>query len=270
MNTVFITGGASGLGAALAKHYASKNYSVYIVDIHDERGEETVQLLRSQYGVDAVYRNMDVTNSEAWQQAMADVKARWGHLNVLVNNAGVGDAGAIDEHPLEVFQWVVDINLMGVVKGCHYGVPLLKESQGTLINVASMAGLLYMPELSAYNATKAAVVAMSETLQGELEPYGVHVSVLCPAFFKTNLIESMKTAHRKARSVQKVMDAAKLTAEDIAQITYDKSVQKQFYIMPHAKERWLWRVKRYSPWLYRIALRMVTGKPRKKLENKTA
>lgn len=270
MKTVLITGGAGGLGAALANYYASQNYAIYITDIHDERGEETAQAIRDEYKVDVVYQNMDVTNGDAWQGVISDINTRWGRLDVLINNAGVGDAGAIDEHSLEVFQWVVDINLMGVVKGCHYGVPLLKESQGMLINVASMAGLLYLPELSAYNASKAAVVALSETLKTELAPYSVNVSVLCPAFFKTNLVESMKTSHRKAKTVQKVMDASKITADDVAKITYEKSRQNKFLIMTHPKERWLWRIKRFSPWLYHYILKLNSRKPRKKLEDRAA
>lgn len=270
---VLITGGASGLGASLAKVYAQQGWSVCLADLHNERGQALADELNGQYAGDIFYQHVNVTVEEDWQEAVKVVRNRWGTLDALVNNAGVAGAGPIDEQSMEDFQWIIDINVMGVVKGCYYFTPMLKESKGTLINVASMAGHLFMPELSAYNASKAAVVALSDTLKTELQPFGVSVSVLCPAFFKTNLTETMRvasSAEKKIRSVHKVMDRSALTADDIAKITFDESNKGTFYIMPHAKERYLWRVKRFSPWLYHQIIAYMSRPKKRKAPERQA
>ena len=272
--SVFITGAASGLGASMARVYARNGWSVCLADIHNERGTALAEELNNEHAGDIFYLHLNVTIDQDWQDATAVIQRRWEKLDCLINNAGVAGAGAIDQQAMQDFQWVMDINVMGVAKGCFSFVPMLKESQGQLINVASMAGHLYMPELSAYNASKAAVVAISETLKTELKPFGVSVSVLCPAFFKTNLTETMRVAEsseKKIRAVHKVMDQSALTSDDIAEITYRESTAGAFFIMPHMKERYLWRVKRYVPSLYHIIVAFMSRKrPKKKLEERQA
>ena len=126
-----------------------------------------------------------------------------------------GRAGDIDTFLLKDFQWAVDINLMGAVKGCHVCVPLLKESKGLLINVASMAGLVHMGNMSAYNVSKAGMVALSEGLLSELDPYGVKVSVVCPTFFQSNLAKSMRSDNPDAAKIAAKLHAGTgITAEE--------------------------------------------------------
>lgn len=274
MKHVFITGAASGLGASLARVYANNGWSVCLADIHDERGKELAEELNKDSKGDIFYLHLNVTLDQDWQDAIAIIRRRWEKLDCMINNAGVAGAGPIDQQAMQDFQWIMDINVMGVAKGCYAFVPMLKQTQGTLINVASMAGHLYMPELSAYNASKAAVVALSETLMTELKPYGVNVSVLCPAFFKTNLTETMRVAgngEKKIKAVSKVMERSSLNADDIADITYQESEAGKFFIMPHMKERYLWRVKRYIPSLYHIIVAFMSRKrPKKTMEEKQA
>jgi len=273
MKHILITGAASGLGASLAKVYAKQGWSVCLADIHNERGQALADELNASHAGDIFYQHLNVTIDQDWKDAVGVIRNRWPSLDALINNAGVAGAGAIDEQNMEDFQWIVDINVMGVARGCYYFSPLLKDSMGTLINVASMAGHLYLPELSAYNASKAAVVAISDTLKAELKPFGVSVSVLCPAFFQTNLTETMRvasSAEKKIRSVSKVMAKSALSADDIAQITYEQSEKGVFYIMPHAKERYLWRVKRLSPWLYHQIIAYMSRKPNRKVQERQA
>lgn len=271
--SVLITGAASGLGEAFARVYAKKGYSVCLADIQDEMGKALASELDGQYPGDIFYQHLNVTNEQDWSDTVTVIRRRWEKLDCLINNAGVAASGPIDEQTMQDFQWVIDINVMGVVRGCYHFVPMLKQTQGQLINVASMAGHLYMPELSAYNASKAAVVALSETLYSELKPYGVTVSALCPAFFKTNLTETMRVAtasDKKIRAVNKLMDQSSLNADDIALLTYDDSSRGKFLIMPHFKERMYWRIKRFSPSLYQFIFRLLTKKPQARMEEKRA
>ena len=114
-----------------------------------------------------------------------------GGLDLLVNNVGVATGGRIDVESMSDWERVVDINLLGVARGCHTVTPMFKaQKSGHIVNVASLAGLVHGPGMSSYNATKAGVVALSETLSFELAPWSIDVSVVCPAFFRTNLHQS--------------------------------------------------------------------------------
>jgi len=156
----------------------------------------------------------------------------------------------------------VDINLMGAVKGCHVCVPLLKESKGLLINVASMAGLLHMGGMSAYNVSKAGMVSLSEGLLSELDPYGVKVSVVCPTFFQSNLAKSMRSNNPDAAKIAARLHAATgITADSIAATVYDDSRKGKHYILAGTRlsDRIIWRLKRYLPAVY---LSMMKGNAR--------
>lgn len=252
MKRILITGAAGGLGLAMAKKYASEGWAVCIADIQDEEGARVASELAGQHGNDCFFQHLDITNEEHWQQLADAISVRWSGLDALVNYAGVASSGDIDALPLSDFQWTIDINLMGTVKGCYYCVPLLKESKGTLINVASMAGLLHMGGMSAYNVSKAGMVALSEGLLSELEPYGVCVSVVCPVCFQSNLLKSMRSSNADAVKVAGKLHASSgITADDIATIVFEESGKGKHYILgARSRDRFIWRLKRYLPDLY--------------------
>lgn len=251
MKRILITGGASGLGAELARQYSAKGWTVCIADIQHELGEAFVSELNQAFNNDCFFLPLDVTSEEQWQQVAQEIGNRWKGLDCLVNNAGVASSGNIDQLSMKDFQWTLDINVMGVVKGCYVFTPMLKKSKGTIINVASAAGLMHMPSMSAYNVSKAAVVALSETLYAELDSAGVHVSVLCPAFFKTNLTDSMRATDQGGIAIaNKLMERSNIQAADVARMTYEGAEKKQFYIVTHTKEKMMWRIKRYFPGYY--------------------
>ena len=251
MKRVLITGAASGLGMAIARHYAAQGWAVSIADIQDKAGQALADELVKQHGTDCFFQHLDVTNEDQWFQLCEKVENRWQGLDVLINNAGVASSGNIDDIALKNFKWTLDINVLGVVNGCHFFTPLLKKSRGHLINVASMAGLLHMAGMSAYNTSKAAVVALSETLYSELEPFGVKVSVLCPAFFKTNLTDNMRSAHDSGTKMAgDLMAKSNVSAEDIARQVFVDSAKGQFMILTHRREKCVWLLKRYIPYLY--------------------
>ncbi|MBF5042908.1 SDR family oxidoreductase [Aggregicoccus sp. 17bor-14] len=242
---LFVTGGASGLGRAIALRFARAGFKVCIGDLHEQRGAQVEREL----GADGLFLRCDVRKEEDLRRVAQTLEQRWGGVDVVVNNAGVAGAGAIEDLPLEDWQWIIDINLLGVVRGCRVFTPLLKrQGAGHIVNVASMAGLMDVPLMSSYNATKAAVVSLSETLDNELADAGIGVSVVCPSFFRTNLHESMRTKDPGlAAAMNKLLDRSPITAEDIAERIFRAVERKEFYVLPHADGRAAWRLKRLLP-----------------------
>lgn len=266
---IFITGGGSGLGRALAQRYAQAGWRVCIGDIDDARGAETLAALQ-QTGATAHYLRCDVREESQLQAAAEWLRTHWNGVDVVVNNAGVAVAGGIAEVPLADWQWIVDINLLGVVRGCKVFAPLLRaQGGGHIVNVASMAGLIHPPKMAAYNATKAAVVALSETLKLELAPDRIGVSVVCPAFFRTNLAQSLRAADADvARITHKLVDKAKLGAEPIAEQVFAGVARGDFHILTHPDARIAWMIKRLAP--YRMFSALMARETRRMMGRATA
>jgi NAD(P)-dependent dehydrogenase (short-subunit alcohol dehydrogenase family) len=209
---VLITGAASGLGLALVHQFVERGCRVLGTDVHGELPET----LRGLDGVS--YLTLDVTKDVDWAKAYDWVVEQWDGLDYLFNNAGVAAGGRIELSEMDQWQWIVDINLLGVARGCRTFTPMMKaQGSGHIVNTASAAGLIHPPRMSEYNAVKAGVVALSETLFHELKPFGVKVSVICPTFFRTNLTESLRGKDEEAnKSAAKLIDKAKLSADTIA------------------------------------------------------
>lgn len=253
---VFITGGASGLGQALAMHYAVQGWRVLIGDLDLQRCADTLAKLQAVSSFsDAVA--CDVT-TEADLHAAADwLQRHWGGVDVVINNAGVAQMGGIEAASEADWQWIVDINLLGVVRGCRVFTPMLRaQGGGQLVNIASMAGLVHMPQASAYNATKAAVVALSETLQLELEADHISVTVVCPAFFRTALAQNMRASDPKLEAMTKrLVERARIGPEQIARQVFEGVQRGDTHILTHPEARRSWWLKRILP--YRIYLKLM-------------
>lgn len=245
---IFITGGASGLGRSIALRYARAGWRVGIADRNDQRGAETRAKLEA-VGAEALYVHCDVTSEDDLARAAELLVSSWAGVDVVVNNAGVAQAGAIEDVSIEDWQWIVDINLMGVVRGCKVFTPLFKrQGHGHFVNVASMAGLLDVPLMSSYNASKAAVVSLSETLQNELASHGIKVTLVCPSFFRTNLGESMRSNSPQLRSIMdKLMARGRITADQIADAVFEAVNRERFHLLPHSDARLIWMLKRMLP-----------------------
>jgi NAD(P)-dependent dehydrogenase (short-subunit alcohol dehydrogenase family) len=187
-----VTGGASGIGLALARRFASEGMRVVVGDVEAPALEAAVADLRAS-GAQVEGVVTDVRDA-AQVQALAEAAvARYGAIHVACNNAGVGAGGLSWETPLETWQWVLGVDLWGVIHGIRSFVPvLLAQDEGHLVNTASVAGLVAAPFMGPYNASKHAVVALSETLYHELAAVAPHVgvSVVCPGWVATRIADS--------------------------------------------------------------------------------
>lgn len=189
----FITGGASGIGLAMAQAFGRAGMSVMIADIERSALNRAVDELRaSQVRADGVIA--DVASRDSLRGAALETIAKFGKVHVVCNNAGVGAGGPIGEVAEQDWSWILGVNLMGVVHGVEIFTPLIAGhgEGGHFVNTASIAGMISPPGMEPYNATKFAVVAMSEGWAGQLAPMNIGVSVLCPGFVKTRIHESRR------------------------------------------------------------------------------
>jgi NAD(P)-dependent dehydrogenase (short-subunit alcohol dehydrogenase family) len=189
--TAFVTGGASGIGLAMAKAFAEADMNVMLADVEQGALDQALDGL-SGFGDRVCGIACDVADPDSVERAAQASFAAFGKVHVLCNNAGVAAGGGIDRISVESWRWVVDVNLMGVVYGVHSFLPHIREhgEGGHIVNTASMAGMISGMGFSPYAATKFAVVAMSEGLRPQLQPLGIGVSVLCPHFVQTRIGES--------------------------------------------------------------------------------
>ncbi|HWS94460.1 MAG TPA: SDR family oxidoreductase [Mycobacterium sp.] len=181
----FVTGGASGIGAALATKLVDGGAEVWIADRQIDPAEELAQRLNSG-GAKAHAIELDVRSYPSFERAVAEAVQQSGRIDYLFNNAGIGVGGEVDSYTLDDWNDVFDVNLHGVVHGIQAAYPIMiRQRSGHIVNTASMFGLVTVPWLASYTATKHAVVALSKTLRLEAERHGIRVSVLCPGAIRT-------------------------------------------------------------------------------------
>ncbi|HET8705974.1 MAG TPA: SDR family NAD(P)-dependent oxidoreductase [Pseudomonadales bacterium] len=254
--SAIVTGAGSGIGKAFALEIAKRGGRVVCADINLAAAEETAQQI-IQSGGSAHALQCDVSKLDEVEN-LAQAAEQWlnGPVDLVINNAGVATGGhPIGEVSMEDWRWVVDVNLWGVVHGCHVFAPKLKQlGRGGIINVASSAGFASAPLMGPYNATKAAVVAISETLLAELSGSGVGVSVLCPTFVATNIIRNSRGHQGTLSRAQKLMDRAGMAPEKVVKLCLDALDGNQFYVMPQVDARLMWRIKRLLPQGYHASL----------------
>src|SRR3954453_6220845 len=188
--TVVVTGAGSGIGRETALLCAKRGADIAICDLNEEGLAETEQRARA-LGREVIARRTDVSDREQ-MAAFADAVPS---VDLLVNNAGVGVSGEFLETPLDQWDWIVSINLLGVVHGCHFFIPKI-PSGGHVVNISSMAGYVPSPGLPAYSATKFAVRGLSEALRAELHERGIGVTAICPGFIDTPITRSTRAHGR--------------------------------------------------------------------------
>ncbi|MBC7247320.1 MAG: SDR family NAD(P)-dependent oxidoreductase [Actinobacteria bacterium] len=248
---VVITGAGSGLGRALALALASRGCRVGVADINEETARETLEMVRRKGGDGEVYR-LDVSSPREVEAMAEHFFREWGGVDVLVNNAGVVSVGFVGDIPLEDWEWAFGVNFWGMLYGCHSFIPRMKEQGGGyIVNVASAAGLLTLLEMGPYNTTKAAVIALSETLRSELAPCGIGVTVVCPMFFNTHLLDNMRyTDEFEVEFSRTTFRYARMTADEVAEAVVRGVERKRLYVVPQFSGKLFWFLKRMRPGMY--------------------
>jgi len=243
-----VTGAASGLGRAMALAFADEGMQVALGDVADT-SDTFAQVERR--GVSALAMKLDVSNAREVEAFAELIDRELGGAHVVCNNAGVSPLGAAWEMSHGDWQWILGVNLWGVIHGVRAFVPrLLARKEGHIVNTASVAGLISPPGTAAYNVTKHAVVTLSETLYQDLRERGaaVGVSVLCPAYVPTGIADSERnrpagvepTVKKKETLAREAMlrtavSAGRLSADDVARAVVQAVKDERFYILTHPR-----------------------------------
>ena len=248
---VVITGSGSGLGRALAVEFAKQQWRVLVSDVNMDGAKETLRLVQEADG-DGFAVPCDVTNSEDVNRLAEKAVSEWGGADIIVNNAGVLSVGVMEEIKLEDWRWIIDINLMGVIHGCKAFIPVFKkQGSGHIVNIASAAGFSALAEMGPYNVTKAGVIALSETLRPELAYKNIGVTVVCPSFFKTNLMDQTRYSEKKAYNrMDAFFQKSKGSAEEVSRHIIKSVTKNKTYVIFHPDARFWWSIKRHFPNFY--------------------
>ena len=209
--SIFVSGGAAGIGLAIARRYARAGYRVGVYDLDAEAASRAADQLSSEFDCESVSGELDVTKSEGWHVALADFCGTHGALDILVNNAGVASSGPFADTPLSQHRAMVEVNVMGVIHGCHAAHAYLRRAAAPrVVNLASASAIYGQPTLATYAATKFAVRGLTEGLNLEWEADGIHVTSLMPIFVKTAMVDTIG----EIKAIQRL--GIKLQPEDVA------------------------------------------------------
>ena len=255
--TAVITGAGSGFGLEASRIGAGLGMNIVMADVQQDALDKAVAEIEA-LGAQVLSFRLDVAKASEVEALGAATFKRFGAPNFVFNNAGVGAGGLIWETTLKDWEWVVGVNLMGVAHGIRVFTPLMLEAaardaayEGHIVNTASMAGLLNAPNMGVYNATKSAVVAMSETLYQDLRLVTTQIgaSVLCPFFVPTGITQShrnrpaeLQDGSKPTRSQligkamsEKAVSSGKVTAAQVAQWVFDAVAENRFYVYSHPR-----------------------------------
>lgn len=251
---VLITGSASGLGLALVHEYVARGAQVLATDVYAEPSSELDPIVD---GERVVYQKLNVTSEDDWDAAQQWISSTWGGLDVLVNNAGIAKSGRIERVPLDEWHTIIDINLLGMVRGCKTFTPMFKKQKsGRIVNTVSIAGVVGTPNLAPYNTSKAAALSLSETLRFELAPYGITVTAICPFFFKTQLHESISSEYDApvAAEFSQLIATARRTPAQVAARIMPQIEAGRDIILPDAVSKIGFYSKRWARGGFKVAL----------------
>ena len=254
--TALITGAGSGFGLEVSRIAATRKMNVVMADVQQDALDRAAAEIRA-LGAAVLAQRVDVAHAAEVEALGEATRERFGAPHFVFNNAGVGAGGLIWENTAADWAWVLGVNVMGVAHGIRVFTPMMLEAaemdpsyEGHIVNTASMAGLLNPPNMGVYNASKHAVVAMSETLYQDLQLVSdqITASVLCPFFVPTGITESQRNrpealaADKPTRSqlIGKAMNdravgSGKVSAADVARFVFDAVAEKRFYIYSHPK-----------------------------------
>ena len=256
-----ITGAGSGIGKAFAIELAKRGGRVVCSDVDEASARATADAIGAAGG-EATALRCDVSRIDDLQLLAKEAQAWFGGPpSLVINNAGVGAGGtAIGEADLDDWNWVLGINLWGPIHGCHVFAPILREADrpGGIINVASAAAFGAAPGMAAYNVSKAGVLSLSETLAAELSDTGINVTVLCPTFVKTNIVEAGRITQQSTQLADRLMRWTGFSPERVARTCLDTNDRGSLYCMPQPDARIGWGIKRFTPTVYTRTVGLTT------------
>ncbi|TGK23109.1 SDR family NAD(P)-dependent oxidoreductase [Leptospira stimsonii] len=245
--TAFITGAGSGLGRAMAEELADDGWSLILTDIKNEGLQELQNVLRSK-GVKLEAFYFDVTDEKQFEKNFQSAISKFGSVELLVNNAGLGAGGNLSYFEVSEWRRVFEVNVIGIAIGIRTVLPqMLKRKCGHILNIASAAAYHSLPYIGAYNATKAAVVSITESLNGELSNTGVSCSVMISGFFKSSLSENTIGGERAIKLTEGLMKLSSFDSKDVAIRTLKNLEARRFYSIIGLQARIFYFIKRYFP-----------------------
>lgn len=265
--TALVTGAASGIGKATALALARRGANLVLCDVDEPGLETTAESIRG-LGREVFYRRVDVASRHEMRAFAEAVHQRVAAVDILINNAGVGLGASFRDTPLEDWDWIIGINLMGVIHGCHFFVPpmIARGQGGHVVNVSSAAGYVATEPLCAYSTTKFAVLGFSEALRDELERYAIGVTAVCPGIINTPITRTARlrgpgATEEARRRMVAFYERRNYTPERVAENIL-KAIQRNRAVAPISPEAWaMYYLKRLSPallrkmnrWLARLA-----------------
>lgn len=254
--TAVLTGAGSGFGLECARIGAKLGMNLVLVDVQQDALDQAQAEMQAA-GAQVLPRKVDVSSAEQMEALAADVVQRFGVPHFVFNNAGVGSGGLVWENSVKDWEWVLGVNVWGVIHGVRLFTPLMLAAakadpayQGHIVNTASMAGLLTPPNMGVYNVSKSAVVSLTETLYQDLKLVSdqISASVLCPYFVPTGIGQSQRNKPAGLADEQptqsqligqamtdKAVGSGKVTAAQVAQMVFDAIAADRFYIYSHPK-----------------------------------
>jgi len=251
-----VTGAGSGIGRATALALAEEGARVIVTDLNEPSADATAEQIRSKNQWAEAYQ-LDVTDMDRMVDMGRDVEQAQGPLDILVNNAGIAVAGLFVDVSIENFRKVMDINMMGVVNGCHAFLPAMvaRGQEAHVVNIASMAGYIGVGRMTAYCTTKFAVLGFSECLRAEMAAHGIGVSAICPGMIKTNIVNAGifeapdLDIEEKRKDIDALYQKRNYSPEKVARKIIG-AVRKNRAVVPITPEAWVsYYIKRWAPWV---------------------
>jgi NAD(P)-dependent dehydrogenase (short-subunit alcohol dehydrogenase family) len=251
--TALVTGAASGIGKATAIAFAERGADLFLCDLNEAGLKETEAMARA-LGRRAWIRRVDVSRRDEVEAFAREVHSQVEAVDILMNNAGVGLGASFQESLLEDWDWIVGINLFGVVHGLHFFVPPMvrRARGGHVVNVSSAAGYIAAETLCAYSTTKFAVLGLSEALRAELAPHGIGVTAICPGIINTPIVQSSRYRGRAAdpellRQAADFYRRRNYGPERVARNVL-RAIQRNRRVAPVSPEAWaMYLAKRFAP-----------------------
>ncbi len=246
-----ITGANSGVGLEMIAVLLRNDWNVLGIDLNIDKLKVLAVSFKKLSS-----EQVDITNTIEFERVVSTFIQRYNGVDVMINNAGVGEGVRFKDYSLANWDWIIDINLKSVIAGCYfvYGA-MQKQSSGVIVNMASAAGYANLPNMSPYNVTKAGVISLSESLAHEFAPFGVHVMCVTPTFFQSNILSQSKGTDDVLLSANRVVNNAKLDSEGAAKLILKHLHSNKLYLRFPFFATVIFTMKQFFPGLYLWLLR---------------